>query len=292
MHKEFVIKDFVIVTGVSGSGKSSALRSLEDMGFFCIDSLPIAFLSSYLAQEKSIRNKNFRLAIHIDSRDQNFFKLFEKEISKIKKKYPLLKILYLHARKEALIRRFSETRRPHPLSKGKNLLQSIEKEKKSYEKLALMADYFLDTTHLNVHHLKQTLLELFKSKKEASRMTLSVLSFGYRYGIPPSCDLVLDVRFLPNPYFVGNLKESTGLEKKVQNFVLKRKETKTFIQQVQKLLESLFPQYLKEGKSYLTIGFGCTGGKHRSVSLAEYFKKHFESKKYFVHLDHRDIYKK
>ncbi len=280
------------MTGVSGAGKSSALRSLEDMGFFCIDSLPIAFLSSYLAQEKSIRNKKFRLAIHIDSRDENFFKLFEKEIPKIRKKYPFLKILYLHAKEDMVIRRFSETRRPHPLAKGKNLVKAIQKENKMYEKIASMADFFLDTTHLNVHSLKQTLLEIFKSKKEIPRITLSVLSFGYRYGIPPACDLVLDVRFLPNPYFERALQKLTGVDKKVQNFVLKRKETKYFIQSIQKLLEILLPQYLKEGKSYLTIGFGCTGGKHRSVSLAEYFKKYFESKKYFVHLDHRDVYKK
>jgi len=286
------IKDFVIVTGVSGAGKSSALRSLEDMGFFCIDNLPIAFIHQYLQQEKAIRSKNFRLAIDIDSRDENFFKLFEKEILKIKKSFPQLRILYLTASNAALIRRFSETRRPHPLSQGKDLLSAIRSEKKKHEKIYALADSILDTTDLNIHILEQALVEIFQLHQESPRFPLSVLSFGYRYGIPLQCDLVFDVRFLPNPYFIPVLKNLNGRQRKVQNFVLGRKETKVFIQHLKKLLDFLIPKYIQEGKSYLTLGFGCTGGKHRSVSLAEYFKKYFETKKYWVHLDHRDVYKK
>lgn len=290
--EEYLIKDFVIVTGMAGAGKSSALRSLEDMGYFCIDNLPLVFLSSYLSQEKQIKNKDFKLAIHIDSRSENFFRLFDKEILKIKKKYPYLKILYLFAQENVVLRRFSETRRPHPLAKGKNLMRAIQDEKKQYEKIELLSDYVMDTSYLNVHSLKQTLLELFNSKKAVPQLTLSILSFGYRYGIPPACDWVMDVRFLPNPYFEKKLQALTGMDKRVQNYILKRKETTQFIHSVETLIDKLLPQYQKEGKSYLTLGFGCTGGKHRSVTLAEYFKKYFESKKLFVHLDHRDIYRK
>lgn len=277
---------------MAGAGKSSALRILEDRGYFCIDSLPISFLNSYLAHEKWVRQKNFKLAIHLDSRDENFFKLFEKEITTIRKKFPFLKILYLTAQNEMIIRRFSETRRPHPLAKGKSLVKAIQDEKKKYEKVSSLADFILDTTHFNVHVLRQSLLQLFGQGQQKFLMTLSILSFGYRYGIPPQCDWVVDVRFLPNPYFVPAMKNLTGLNARVRNFVLKRKETKEFLLHFKKLLESLLPKYLEEGKSYLTIAFGCTGGKHRSVSLAEYFKTYFEKKKYSVHLDHRDVYKK
>lgn len=268
------------------------MRSLEDMGFFCIDNLPIDFLHSYLSHEKSIHKKKFKLAIHIDSRDEDFFKLFQVEMAKIRRKYKDLRILYLSATDEVIYRRFRETRRPHPLDNGKSLLQNIRSERKKYERIRVDADYSIDTTHLNVHQLKQALFELFSHESGKPRLSLSVLSFGYRFGIPPQCDLVMDVRFLPNPYFVPALKEHTGLEAKVRNYILKRKDTQSFIGQFKKMLEILLPKYLKEGKSYLTIAFGCTGGKHRSVSLAEYFKSYLSKKGYSVHLDHRDVYKK
>ncbi len=204
----------------------------------------------------------------------------------------MLKILYLTANETALLRRFSETRRPHPLFKGKSLIHTIRDERKRYEKIKELSDYVLDTTFMNVHVLKQTILQLLKIEHKKSRMTLSILSFGYRYGIPPQCDLVFDVRFLPNPYFQAALKDLNGTNVKVRNFVLKRPETKEFASHLKKLLDVLIPRYIQEGKSYLTIGFGCTGGKHRSVSLAEYFKSHFERKKHSVYLDHRDVYKK
>jgi len=261
------------------------------MGFFCIDNLPIAFIHSYLSQEKSIRQAKFKLAIHIDSRDENFFSLFEAELAKIRKKFPL-KVLYMTAREDRLIRRFSETRRPHPMARGKGLLDAIQREKKKYEKIRPLADYVLDTTHLNVHSLRQTLNEIFQPRGSQPKISLSVLSFGYRYGIPPQCDLVMDVRFLPNPYFIPALKSLTGLDAKVRQYVLKRPETGPFAAQFKKMLEILLPKYLKEGKSYLTIAFGCTGGKHRSVSLAEYFKQYLEKKGYSVHLEHRDVHKK
>ncbi len=281
-----------MVTGLSGAGKSSALRSLEDMGFFCIDNLPIDFLHSYLSHEKLIQKKNFKLAIHIDSRDIDFFKIFQKEVLKIRKKFPELRVLYLEASEEVIFRRFRETRRPHPLGTGKSLMRSIQHERKQYDRIRVEADFNIDTSHMNVHQLKQTLVEILGSAHHKPQLMLSVISFGYRFGIPQQCDLVMDVRFLPNPYFVPELKELSGLDLKVRNFVLKRKDTQIFIAQYKRLLEILLPKYLKEGKSYLGIAFGCTGGKHRSVSLAEYFKSYFEKKGYSVHLDHRDVNKK
>lgn len=282
----------MIVTGLSGAGKSTALRCLEDMGFFCINNLPISFVEQYLRQEKSARNKNFKLAIHVDTRDEQFFQLFEKEIEKIKKKFPKLFVLYLTASTAILIRRFSETRRPHPLTKGKDLMGSIRKEKKQYEEMIQVADATLDTSHMNVHMLKQTLSEIFQAKERRLNIPISLLSFGYRYGIPPQCDLVFDTRFLPNPFFEQKLKLLTGKDKAVQKFVLEGKETREFVGCLENFFDILIPRYMNEGKSYLTIGFGCTGGKHRSVSLAEYFKKYFESQKKWVHVDHRDVYKK
>ncbi len=283
-------KPFILVTGLSGAGRSTALRILEDAGFYCMDNIPYSFFEYYLQKQFSKKQK-VPFAFGMDERSPNFFKELEKNLSYLRKKIPHLKILFLTSSELVLIRRFSETRRKHPLSKKGNLLAAIRKEKKLSESIRLLADYYIDTTYMNGALLKAALLNLLDRKQKPIKLPLSLLSFGYRYGIPPQCDLTFDVRFLPNPYFNPALKMLNGTNRKVQSFVLKRVETKKFIRHITQLLNFLIPQYAKEGKSYLTLAFGCTGGKHRSVSLAEYFKEYFEKKNFWVDLDHRDIYR-
>src|SRR3990167_5268938 len=287
----FSSKPLFLVTGLSGAGKSSALSILEDFGFRCIDNLPLSLFDLYLQKELS-ENPKTPFAIGMDERTPDFFKQIEKILSSLRKKVPHLKILFLTASEAVLIRRFSETRHRHPLSDQGKLLSAIQKERKISKKIGGVADCLIDTTHMNQNMLRATLKNLIDKKSKSSKLPLSVISFGYRYGIPPQFDLVFDVRFLPNPYFNSALKLLDGTHKKVQNFVLKRKTTFTFIHHVMDLLTFLIPQYVKEGKSYLTIAFGCTGGKHRSVSLAHHFKNYFEKKGFWVDLDHRDLHHK
>jgi UPF0042 nucleotide-binding protein len=284
------VKSLILVTGLSGAGKSTSLAVLEDRGYFCVDNLPFELLDSFLNNELAQRQHR-RLAIHMDARDARFFRRQADFLPRLKKKIPQMKILFLTASDTVLLRRFSETRRRHPLAKGGHLKQAIVEERKLAEKFRNAADQVIDTSHMNVHALKAALETLFDGSRKRSRLPLGFVSFGYRYGIPPQCDLVLDVRFLPNPYFVPALKSLDGTHRKVQDFVLKRPETRRFIQKVEALLRFLIPQYRREGKSYLTVGFGCTGGKHRSVSLANYFKKEFEKRGWWVNVDHRDIHR-
>ncbi|MFO1519373.1 MAG: RNase adapter RapZ [bacterium] len=285
------IKSLILVTGLSGAGKSTALNVLEDFGYFCIDNLPIALLGSYLEQEARRKKPHTRLAIHMDARDEDFSQKFETLLPLLKKKVPALKILFLKAGETALLRRFSETRRRHPLAQEGNLLKAIRREKKIFEKLKPLSDHEIDTTAMSVHALKETLSNLVNSPRTPSKLPLSLVSFGYRHGIPAQCDLVFDVRFLPNPYFQPKLKALDGTHPKVQDFVIKRPETGRFIQKVTDLLNFLIPQYAREGKSYLTVAFGCTGGRHRSVSLADYFQKFFSKKGLWASVEHRDINK-
>jgi len=286
------LKSFVLLTGLSGAGKSTAMAVLEDLGFFCIDNLPVSILESFLKMESLSKTPHSRLAIHMDARDFDFLKKHSKILSALKKKIPVLKVVFLTASEETLIRRFSETRRRHPLARGADLRRALKKERDKSEALKNSADVRIDTSHLSVHALRAAIENIFSSKKRSSKLPLSLVSFGYRYGLPAQCDLVLDVRFLPNPFFVPALKPLDGSRPNVRNFVLKRPETRRFLAKIQDLLKFLIPHYEREGKQHLTIGFGCTGGRHRSVALAHYFKGYFEKKGHWVHLEHRDVHKK
>jgi UPF0042 nucleotide-binding protein len=285
------VKPWILVTGLSGSGKSSALHILEDNGFYCIDNLPFELLEAYLQKEVR-KKKKTPVAIDMDVRDADFLKKAEKDLPGLKKRFPQLKVLFLTASEEVLVRRFSQTRRRHPLTEHGNLLKALRLEKKRLKKILPLADAVIDTTPLTVHSLKVTLEHLIAGREKRSKLPLSLISFGFRHGIPAQADLVFDLRFLPNPYFEPSLKALDGNHRKVQDFIKNRAETRVFIKKTKDFLDFLIPRYVKEGKSYLTVALGCTGGKHRSVALANHFKDYFTRKGLWVNLEHRDLHKK
>jgi len=285
------LKSLVLITGLSGSGKSTALRILEDNGFYCIDNLPFELLETYLQKELKKRKK-VPLGVDMDARNADFFRQAERVLPSLKKRFPTLRVLYLKASEEAILRRFSQTRRRHPLSKHGSLVKAVRQEKKRFEKILPFADAVIDTSPLTVHSLKVTLEHWIAGPGKRAKLPLSLISFGYRHGIPAQADLVFDLRFLPNPYFQPSLKALDGNHRKVQDFVLNRAETRVFFKKTKDFLDFLIPRYVKEGKSYLTIALGCTGGKHRSVALANRFKDYFTRKGLWVSLEHRDLRKK
>ncbi len=291
MERPRIKPEFILVTGLSGAGKSQALNTLEDLGFFCVDNLPLELFRAFIQEILLKKNSDRSLAIGMDARDFRFFKSYDPLLKQLKKYRPELKTFFLTASETTLIRRFSETRRSHPLAKKGNLVQAIREEKKLSQTLKESAEHVIDTSYLNIHALRAVLENLVRSKGDPKKIPISFVSFGYRHGIPPHCDLVFDVRFLPNPYFVSKLKNLDGNHRSVQNFVLRRSETQKFSALVIRLLDFLVPQYIREGKSYLTVAFGCTGGKHRSVSLANYFKAYYGKKKLWVSVEHRDIHR-
>jgi UPF0042 nucleotide-binding protein len=258
-------KQIVVITGMSGSGKSTAIRALEDAGFFCIDNLPVLLVPKLtdLAGGGAID----RLALVIDAREGVFLKEAPRVLDEVRRAGHQLEVLFLDSSDDALIRRFSETRRRHPLAPEGSVEQGLKAEREVLRDLREMADQVIDSSALNVHDLKRMVMGRF-SPEPTTQPSLSLLSFGYRYGVPPQADLVFDVRFLPNPYFVPELKGLTGRNAKVAAYVLDRPETQQFIEKIVDLYAFLFPRYQKEGKAYLTIAFGCTGGKHRSVAIA------------------------
>lgn len=281
-------QSLLLITGLSGAGKSSALRVLEDLGYFCIDNLPTALLQPLLHKEFPKKKFN-QLAIHMDARDPHFFSFFEKKISLLKKEFPELKILFFSASDSVLIRRFSETRHLHPLAKKGNLQAGIQKEIIHFESVKKLADAIIDSSRLNVHELKKHLKQILQLDKQSKQIPIHLISFGYKFGLPTHSDLVFDLRFLPNPYFDKTLKNKNGTGKAVQDFVLSKLESKKMILKLKDLFAFLTPQYSQEGRSYLTIAFGCTGGRHRSVSFTEYFGNFFEKKGHAVSLEHRDL---
>ncbi len=258
-------KHIVIITGMSGSGKSTAIRALEDAGFFCIDNLPVLLLPKLteLAGSGQIE----RMALVVDVREGIFLKEAPRVLDEVRRAGHQVEVLFLDSSDDSLIRRFSETRRRHPLAPTGTVADGIAAEREELRDLRELADQVIDSSALNVHDLKRMVQARF-SPEPATGPSLSVMSFGYRHGVPPQADLVLDVRFLPNPYFVPELKGLTGKNPKVAAYVLDREETQQFLEKVVDLCRFLFPRYQKEGKAYLTVALGCTGGKHRSVAIA------------------------
>jgi len=281
----------VIITGLSGSGKSTALRALEDIGFFCVDNLPVILLPKFLSITISSSPKIKHVALVMDLREKSFLNKYEKIFDVLKRRGYKIEILFLESSDEALLRRFSETRRVHPLSERGMVMAGIQLEKEKLSPLRAMADKIIDTTSLNVHQLKDTVQRYFLPASKKKRMVINVTSFGYRYGLPVEADLVFDVRFLPNPYFVDHLKNFDGYHAGVKKYVLQNKESKDFFDKIKNLMNFLVPLYEKEGKVRLNVAMGCTGGKHRSVVMANKISEHFFSKHYMVNLNHRDIQK-
>ena len=281
-------KQIVVITGMSGSGKSTAIRALEDAGFFCIDNLPVLLLPKLteLAGGGHIE----RMALVVDVREGVFLKDAPRVLAEVRRAGHQVEVLFLDSSDDSLIRRFSETRRRHPLAPSGTVAEGIKAEREELRDLRELADQVIDSSALNVHDLKRMVQARF-SPEPAAGPSLSIMSFGYRYGVPPQADLVLDVRFLPNPYFVPELKGLTGKVPKVAAYVLDREETQQFLEKVVDLCRFLFPRYQKEGKAYLTVALGCTGGKHRSVAIAAELTRRLQDANTRVQLWDRDIEK-
>ena len=285
--------NLVIITGLSGSGMSSATNAFEDLGYFCVDNLPLTMLPTFSRlllpnSEETVAIEKAALVINI--RERHFLSEFPSELKKISKKLQPY-VLFFEASDEVLQRRFSETRRPHPADAGKGLLAAIRAEKSAMEAVRESANLIIDTSDHTVHTLRRLLVERFGQTKEGAPLHVQFVSFGHKHGVPRQVDLMFDVRHLPNPYFDKNLKELPGTDRKVIAFLEKEIEVEETIRRFADLLEYLLPLYKREGKSYLTIGIGCTGGRHRSVMIAERLAKTFKKDNFEVSVTHRDLQK-
>jgi UPF0042 nucleotide-binding protein len=286
--------DLVIITGLSGSGMSSATNAFEDLGYFCVDNLPIAILSTFarlMQPDEEEKQAIKKAALVIDIRERQFLSQFPKEINKLEKKGIKPFVLFFEAANEVLQRRFSETRRPHPADMGDGLTTAINAEREAMKEVHDHADLIIDTSEHTVHTLRALLVQKFGEAVEGAQMSVQFISFGHKYGGPREVDLLFDVRHLPNPYFVPELKELPGTDQRIIDFLEQEAEVKETIRRFSELLAYLLPLYKREGKSYLTIGIGCTGGKHRSVMVAESLARALDKNKFNVSVVHRDVKK-
>ncbi len=279
-----------IITGLSGAGKTETLRNFEDAGYYCIDNLPALQLLN-LIDYFSMGDRNInRIAVAIDLRSGYFFKEIYKTLDKLKERKIEYKIIFLEASKGVIVKRYSQTRRKHPLVENGNLSKGIEREIEKMERLRKMADIVIDTSVLNPKELRMAIAESMKSDIEASKLLqISITSFGYKYGIPENMDIVMDVRFSVNPFYNEELRDLDGRNNRVIEFVLQREENKRFILMFEKMLDFLIPNYIEEGKSYLSIGIGCTGGRHRSVVISDKIYEYLKLRGYSIKLNHLDI---
>lgn len=280
----------VIVTGLSGSGKSTAIHVLEDLGFYCIDNLPVRLIPRFLDLCENTEEHISRIALGIDLRERVSLRELPSVVAELRRRGRRVDILYFEASDEVLMRRFSETRRPHPAAGEAGVAQSIRIERERLAVLRELADQLIDTSALTVHELREQLRRLVDRRADSrTSLLVTVESFGYKYGTPTDIDLMFDVRFLPNPFFVEDLRLKTGVDAEVAAFVLQRPETTRFLDHVGALLESTLPLYIREGKSYLTIAIGCTGGRHRSVAIADELGRRLRGWGYIIHIRHRDL---
>ena len=275
----------VILTGLSGSGKTVALRALEDSGFFCVDNLPIALIDSFasiISRNREIR----KIGIGIDIREKGSLPEIKDVLKTLRKKYQM-QVLFLEAEKDVLMRRFRETRRPHPLGGNIDEVMNIEKERLA--PLKDVADRVVDTSSFTPHQLRQLITSFYGLQTGRKTMSVVLISFGFKFGAPQNIDLLFDVRFLPNPNFVPELKPLRGTDRQVADYVLKNTTAKAYVKKIQELIDFLIPQYIKEGRSYLTIGVGCTGGNHRSPAIAEKLQSHLRRHPIDLSVVHRDL---
>lgn len=281
---------FVVLTGLSGSGKSEAVRALEDLGYFCVENLPTSLLEALADAVSEGHSRIERAAVVVDMRDPDFMRLFPDALAGIRKRKSLgVVVIFLEASDAALVRRFSETRRPHPIG-GDQVLESILREREHLDTVKRLADKVFDTSDLTVHELRRVFMDLSRGRPDA-QLVVTMVSFGYKHGIPLEADLLLDVRFLPNPHFVPALRPMTGRDRGVQEFVVNADAAKTFLEKTTDLLRFLIPQYASEGKSYLTVGIGCTGGRHRSVVIVERLRRRLaRTEGVRLRVKHRDIF--
>jgi RNase adapter protein RapZ len=280
-------KQLVILTGLSGSGKSTVLKAFEDMGFYCVDNMPVELIPIFAELHAAGEGDFSRAALLVDAREGAQLQKLPGLLMHLRKDHPI-SLVFIEAHDDALLRRYSETRRPHPLGKDYSVRESLLHERELMAPIRKLADVVIDSTQFNVHELRNFITRRFKSP-DRHPMLISVVSFGYKYGVPVDADLIFDVRFLPNPHFVPALRKFTGRDRKVRRFIRSFPQTGEFLRRMESLLAYLMPHYIEEGKSYLTIAFGCTGGKHRSVMLAEEIKKALEKRRYATKVFHRDI---
>jgi UPF0042 nucleotide-binding protein len=279
----------IIITGLSGSGKSTAMAAFEDSGFYCVDNMPVALLPKFLELPIESETEIAGIAFVMDLREKGFLAKYDAIFSSLKKKGYHFEILFLEAEEDILVQRYSTTRRQHPLSQGKGLLEGIGAEKQQLKDLRAAADKIIDTSNYNVHELKANILEFARRSRKLVPMRIQVVSFGFKYGVPHDADLIIDVRFLINPYFVPELKPLDGENRKIKDFVLDQAETQVFLKKYLDLLDYLIPMYEKEGKAYLTVAVGCTGGRHRSVTIARTIFDHIRKTTEQIEIIHRDI---
>lgn len=282
--------EFVIVTGMSGAGKTQAMKSIEDLGFFCIDNLPPLLLPQLVDIHLKDRPQGRRYAVAMDIRGQEYFRHLFQALDELVQRQTSHTILFLDCSDPVLIRRFSETRRKHPLAQGSTLLESIARERELLAPVRDRADWIIDTSQLKAAELKARLSELLTGRQLHETLNLEIVSFGFKYGVPLDVDIMFDVRFLPNPYYIDELKTTTGEEEACSQWVLAWPQTQRFLERFEELLIDLFPAYGKEGKTRLSVGIGCTGGQHRSVSIANELGKRLSKRGIPAQVRHRDIH--
>lgn len=284
------LQSLVIITGMSGSGKHTAFNAFEDLGYFCVDNLPTSLISRLIQMSDASGGELQELAIVIDVRLGEPLEGFEKLFGEIRKSHTHAKIIFVDASTEVLARRYGETRRLHPLAQDTTLLEGIRAERRRLASVRTLADLVIDTSDFSVHDLRDFIYQNFQRTDQEEVLNVSLVSFGFKNGIPHNSELVFDVRFLPNPYFVPALKEQTGNDPSVAQYMLKQPETGEILGRIHDMLEYLLPKYTREGKKYLTISIGCTGGRHRSVLVANELQKRLKKKGRKVHLIHRDLH--
>lgn len=280
-------RDLVVLTGLSGSGKASALKAFEDLGFYAVDNMPVELMPPFaelVAHSRDIR----RAALVVDVREGQSLERFPTILGEIRRKLPTT-VVFLEASKAALLARYSETRRPHPLGREERVTAALQEERRLLEPIRQVADIVIDTTKFNVHELRAYIQSKFVRESDGKSLMISSVSFGYKRGVPLDADLVFDVRFLPNPHFVPEFRNLTGKDAKVESYILSFPQTREFLDRVTDLLVFLLPHYIHEGKSYLTLAFGCTGGQHRSVMIAEEIARRLGRRGYQVKTAHRDM---
>lgn len=279
----------LIITGLSGSGKSTVLRALEDVGYFCVDNLPLHLLPPFLAMQNGASREGRRIALGMDVRTQGFLQSYARVFRRLEKQGFKLHLIFLEADEEFLIRRFSQTRRQHPLADRDSISQALQEEVKAMAGLRSLAHRIIDTSFYNPHQLRELVKDEYSDLAPSQRMWLHLISFAYKNGIPPEADMVIDVRFLPNPYFVDHLTTLTGADPRVRDYVLEQRETQAFLEHLYNFVDYLLPCYQEEGKTHLTLAVGCTGGQHRSVVIANVLAEHLTRGNLPFTLNHRDM---
>ena len=283
---------FVILTGMSGAGKSTALKMMEDIGYFCVDNLPIALIEKF-AELAIIQDAELqKVAVGVDIRSGQFLEELEDVLSRLRQDGKKFDILFLDSTDEVLVKRYKETRRTHPLAGSERVDRGIQEERRRLKFLRNQADYIIDTSNMLTRELKAELEKIFIQNQDYKNLFITIVSFGFKYGIPTDSDLVFDVRFLPNPFYVEGLRTKTGNDREIQEYVMQFKEAGQFLDKLEDMLKFLIPNYITEGKTQLVVGIGCTGGKHRSVTLANgLFQRMQNQKEYGLKIEHRDIQK-